>query len=315
VKPPGHQWHKGTLEYYDTCDDCPDFTCPGRAPGQQCDPRTVRLSVPFTWNLRHARQRAAWLQTQGYRVLAGGPAVRLMPAYLADVATIEEDWPGAVQKHNPFATFTTRGCVRKCPFCAVPVIEGAFRELETWPVAPIVCDNNILASSRAHFDRVVDRLKPVAHLGIDFNQGLDARLMTARHADRLAELGCLARLALDHASLESAFLRAFQHLRDAGFPKHSIRCYVLIGYNDTPEDALYRLRLVDSLGIKPFPMRYQPLDALRKNAHVGHNWTEEELRRFVRYWARIRYFHHIPFEEFDMHARRSRPHTMKGILT
>jgi len=31
--------------------------------------------------------------------------------------------------HNPDATFTTRGCPRACPFCAVPRIEGKFREL------------------------------------------------------------------------------------------------------------------------------------------------------------------------------------------
>jgi hypothetical protein len=318
--PPNRQWHKGTLEYYDHCnhcDHCDDRTCPHRAPSSPfpSPSSTVRLSIPFTWDLPAAHQRAAWLKTQGYQVLAGGPAVRLLPDYLAEVATIGQDWPGAVQKHNPFATFTTRGCIRTCPFCAVPRIEGPFRELDHWPVAPVVCDNNFLASSRAHFDRVVDRLKSVAHLGVDFSQGLDARLLKPYHARRLAELGCLARLAFDYVGMEAAYLRAFHRLRDAGFPKSHIRTYVLIGYNDTPEDALYRLRLVDGLGIKPFPMRYQPLDALRKNAYIAPNWTEEELKRYVRYWARIRYFRHIPFEEFDLHARRTRPHTMKGILT
>ena len=67
---------------------------------------------------------------------------------------------------------------------------------------------------------------------------------------------------------------------------------------------------MQSLGIKPFPGRYQPLDALTKDCYVHPNWTAEELRRFQRYWSRLPFFQHIPFEEFDNTARRSRPHTM-----
>jgi len=271
---------------------------------------TVRLSIPFTWNLPDAHQRARLLAAQGCTVLVGGPAVNLMPAYLVDVAQVGRQWPGAVQRHNPDATFTSRGCVRRCSFCAVPRAEGQFRELDDWPVAPIVCDNNFLASSRAHFDRAIDRLKPIRKRGIDFNQGLDARLMTPYHAHRLAELHCLARLAFDHVSLEAKFLQAYQCLRDAGFPKSRIRCYVLIGYDDTPDDALYRLRLVHQLGIKPFPGRYQPLDALHKDAYIAPGWTDQELRRYQHYWSRLHYHAHIPFEEFDPTYRRKRPQVL-----
>ena len=36
--------------------------------------------------------------------------------------------------HNPDATFTTRGCIRACPFCTVPRTEGRFVELQDWTV-------------------------------------------------------------------------------------------------------------------------------------------------------------------------------------
>lgn len=256
----------------------------------------TRLSVAFTWDLPEAYQRAVWLRAQGQRVIAGGPAVALMTDYMADVAEIGGDWSDALGLHNRDATFTSRGCIRRCPFCAVWRTEGKLRELDDWPTRPIICDNNLLACSRAHFDRVVDRLKPLQR--IDFNQGLDARLLTKHHASRLAELDCMVRLAFDHISYESDFMQAFEMLRAQGIPKHRIRVYVLIGYKDTPEDALYRLRTVQGLGVKPNPMRYNPLDTLRRDSYIGDNWTASELRRFVRYWARLRWLEAIPFEEF-----------------
>lgn len=258
---------------------------------------TSKLSVAFTWHLPDAYQRAVWLRSMGQHVIAGGPAVALMPDYLADVAEIGVDWPGALEHHNPLATFTSRGCIRRCSFCAVWRTEGKLRELDDWPIRPIVCDNNLLACSMAHFDRVIDRLKSLSW--VDFNQGLDARLLTSHHAARLSELQRpMVRLAFDHVKTEGQFLSAFQLLRDAGLPAKAIRVYVLFGYNDTPDDALYRLRLVQSLGARPNPMRYQPLDTLVRNSYVDPNWTQGELKRYHRYWSRLRWLEHIPFEEY-----------------
>ena len=256
----------------------------------------ARLSVPFTWNLPIAYQRAVWFKSSGLDVFAGGPAVDLMPDYLADVATIGANWPDALAYHNPLATFTSRGCIRRCTFCAVWRIEGNLRELSDWPLRPIVCDNNLLACSRAHFDRVIDRLKSLKR--IDFNQGLDARLLTDYHANRLAELDCLVRLAFDHTNYEGAFISAYKRLRQAGFPKKRIRVYVLVGFKDTPDDARCRLETVTALGIDPNPMRYNPLDTLVRDSYVAPGWTDTQLTRYIRYWANLRYFRAVPFDEF-----------------
>lgn len=254
------------------------------------------LSVVFTWDLPEAYQRAVWLRQMGYSIHAGGPACGLMPDYLADVAEVNGRAIPALERHNPLATFTSRGCIRRCPFCAVWRVEGKLRELDDWPLRPIVCDNNLLACSQAHFDRVVDRLKPLA--GIDFNQGLDARLLTPYHAGRLAELDCMVRLAFDSVGYEFQFMQAYEMLRAAGFPKKRIRVYVLVGFDDTPGDALYRLRTVRALGIKPNPMRYNPLDTLQRDSYVGPGWTGSELTRYVRYWSNLRFFGAVPFELF-----------------
>jgi hypothetical protein len=266
---------------------------------QWTEGKEAYLSVVFTWDLPAARERAEALVAKGYHIHAGGPAVMLNPDYLQDVAECNTASIPCLHRHNPNATFTSRGCIRRCSFCAVPKIEGDLVELDEWDVLPIVCDNNLLACSIKHFDSVVDKLKPLS--GIDFNQGLDARLLTKYHADRLAELDCMVRLAWDDTAYEKSFRRAYELFRDAGFPANKIHVYVLIGYKDTPEDALYRLQEVWKTKSFPNPMRYQPLDALEKNSYVEASWTEAELRRYMKYWSRLHWYNvrfHIPFEDF-----------------
>lgn len=254
------------------------------------------LSVVFSWDLQAAYQRAVWYKSLGYEVHAGGPAVDLNPHILADLITPSAQ-SDVIRHHNPQATFTSRGCIRRCSFCAVPRLEGSLRELDDWPLRPVICDNNLLACSRAHFDRVIDRLKPLRQ--VDFNQGLDARLLTPHHANRLAELRtyCL-RLAWDHTKDGPVFMQAHEMLRAAGVSSWHIRVYVLIGYQDTPADALYRLQSVKNLNSWPNPMRYQPLDAMRRNEYVAPGWTDSELKRFMRYWSRTAWMWNLPFAEY-----------------
>lgn len=261
---------------------------------------TEYISIPFTWNLPQVREEIIGGNLFAKKVVVGGPAVKLHPDYMADVAEVGTDMPGVLQRVQPFATKTTEGCVRRCGFCAVPRIEGEFRCLEEWPNLPIICDNNLLASDVKHFDKVIDGLK--MHDWCDFNQGLDARLLTDHHARRLAELprDTMVRLAWDSVAEEEALMRAIARLRKAGIPKKNMRCYVLIGFRDTPEDALYRLEtLFRVIGILPNPMRYVPCDGMT-DSYVGPNWTDKELTRMQRYWSRITHLGSIPYEEFDI---------------
>jgi len=261
--------------------------------------KRLYLSVPFTWLLPKARALAK--QHNG-EVFAGGPAVDLMPGQMADVADIETPCPVLpLWMHNPLATFTTRGCVNKCSFCAVPKIEGDLRELTEWPVRPVVCDNNLLAASRSHFDWVIDRLKAMPY--VDFNQGLDARLFKRHHATRIAELrGVKVRFAFDHANMETTVHDAIKLARSEGLKDFGV--YVLFGFKDTPDDAIYRLERVRELGIWPNPMRYQPLDALEKNSYIATGWTSSELKRVGRYYSRLRFLEHIRFSDYNPDLQR-----------
>jgi len=252
---------------------------------------TLYLSVPFTWLLSDAEALAA--DHKG-KVVAGGPAVDLMGASWADETPKHIPFD-VLAMHNPCATFTTRGCPNNCQFCAVPKLEGPLRELPEWKPAPIICDNNLLAASKKHFEQVIQSLKPFP--ACDFNQGLDARLFTKWHADQIAKLrNPMVRFALDHDASEDPVAKAVEIARKAGLRQFGV--YVLIGFKDTPQNALRRLRAVQKLKIRPNPQRYQPLDAIKKNAYVEKAWTETELRRMMKYFARLRWFEGIPYEDF-----------------
>lgn len=257
---------------------------------------TAHISVVFSWDLQKAYQRAVFYKSMGYNVRVGGPAIRGSHVF-EGVAEVGGDIPDVVYRHNPQATFTTRGCVRRCPFCIVPKIEPEFTELDDFPIRPIICDNNILASSQYHFDMVCEKLSDLE--GVDFNQGLDSRLLTKHHSEKFARLNNpYLRLAFDSRSYEDRFTKALFMLLDAGISKKRIGVYVLINFKESPEDALYRLEKVRELGVMPFPMRYQPVDAKEKNTYIEKGWDEKTVRDMTRYYSRLVHLGFIPFSEY-----------------
>lgn len=141
----------------------------------------------------------------------------------------------------------------------------------------------------------MDKLKvfPV----VDFNQGLESGRFTPEIADLLGHLKCKVRFAFDHVNFESKVKAAIDLCRQR--TTKDIGIYVLIGFNDTPEDARYRLELVRSWGIRPNAMRFQPLDAKKKNEYVAPGWTELELMRMMNYYNKLRWLEHIPYDDFE----------------
>lgn len=254
-------------------------------------------SVVFSWQLydliKKYKEKGPKTNKQ---IIIGGPATKTLSKIVPKEIVVKDNKP-SLFRHNPFATKTSIGCIRKCQFCIVPETEGYLKELSRWEAKPIVIDNNLLACSVKHFDSVIDKLKKLSWC--DFNQGLDPRLLTKHHAERFAELkNPMLRLSLDNIKLEKNFLTAYQLLKNAGIANYKIRVYVLIGYKDTPEDALYRLELIRKLKVWPAPMRYQPINTLKRNSYVDKNWTNKELIRFMRYWQNLRITSKVPFNEF-----------------
>ena len=135
----------------------------------------VKVSVTFTWDIVEGeRLYRAWSQYYS-DVQIGGPAYGGQPMSFT---------PGMFVKEG--VTFTSRGCPNRCPFCYVPRREGKISELEIKP-GWILQDNNFLACSREHIERVFDMLR-LQKKAIDFNGGLEVRRLKAWHVELFQRL-------------------------------------------------------------------------------------------------------------------------------
>ncbi len=180
--------------------------------------------------------------------------------------------------------FTTRGCIRNCPFCIVPEKEGNIQVVgdiyDFWDRESkelVILDNNILALPR-HFKAICDQIKN-EKLMVDFNQGLDHRLLNGEIAKMLKSLRYKAyRFAFDSISQESSVRKAIDMLH-----KHEIKWsiwYVLVGFDTTYDEDLFRLQLLKSHNQRVFVQRYNNITNAFHNELAG--WGNQR-QLFVKY--------------------------------
>lgn len=254
--------------------------------------RILYASIPFTWALPVVKKRLLQRGLFWDRAIVGGPAVALMPDYFRelDFVSVGSSNPGVLQRINPMATRTTAGCPNACGFCGVKQIHPHFQELADWPDLPVLVDDNLFAASQAHFDRVVDRL--ITWGECDFNQGVDSRLLTDYHAERIAQIPKpTIRLALDTMTQSDIWLKAVDRLKRAGIAKTTIRSYALIGFNGSPEEAWDRCEFIEKHVRKVLPMWFHRLDAMELNSvtleQQALGWNDYERQRIMTW-----FYHH-----------------------
>lgn len=232
--------------------------------------------------------------------------------------------------HDAYFTYMTRGCGMKCQFCAVQTLEPAYipfisitesiRRIDEQfgkKKDLLLMDNNVLRSP--DFDLIIDEIKDLGFQKgatyinpktgksvqrfVDFNQGLDAFLLTPHKAKRLGELALRpARIAFDHIEDVEEYKKAIIRCAHSGITHMSN--YLLYNgedftgkghsyHADTPEDLYERMRISMDLcedlnkeldhkvAIFSFPMRYIPLSDL-KRGFVGARWNAKYLRALQR---------------------------------
>ena len=154
--------------------------------------------------------------------------------------------------------FLTRGCIRKCKWCFVPLKEGEIRphqDIEDFArhKEVVLMDNNVLAHPHgiAQIEKII-RLE----LKVDFNQGIDARLIDDNTAKLLSRVKWLKpiRLACDSSAMIPHIQKAVTLLRWHNCTPRKYFCYVLV---DEIEDAKERVMFLKGLDIDPFCQPYR----------------------------------------------------------
>lgn len=234
-----------------------------------------------------------------------------------DYSILSDVKPFAYKYTDAYIGYSTRGCIRNCDFCAVRKFEPKYvpyknigkmiRDIATLSGEKqnlLLMDNNVLASKC--FDKIIDDIKAAGFVKgavfgptkrkrtVDFNQGLDARLLTEEKMKRLSEIPLEPmRIAFDHIKFKDVYVAAVRLAHKYG--QKDMSNYVLYNHEDTPQDFYERLSINIDLneefaeeaargeGVKTviysFPMRYMPVGAKTRDVDTGNqHWNKRYLR-------------------------------------
>ena len=158
--------------------------------------------------------------------------------------------------------FLTRGCPRGCSFCHVEAKEGrrAYKVAdldEFWRGQKniVLCDPNILACRdwKELLQQLID-----SNAWVDFNQGLDIRLMTEEKAEMLKRIKTKnMHFAWDRYEDKDKVLPKFQQFKEiTQIDYRKLGVFVLCNFDTTFEQDLERIYTLRDLGFSPFVMLY-----------------------------------------------------------
>jgi len=260
------------------------------------------FSVLFTWDIPEMVRQVNLVRSWGKEVEIGGPAATFMHKYIHTQTGIEphqglderfehipplswlKEYRPKMTRGDYKFTFTTRGCPHRCAWCGVKKVEPDLLEYDDFPLAPMIGDNNILATSWKHQEMVVNKLVNYCR-EIDINSGFDVRFFTKEHLKLYSRLRLACwRFAFDTMEVEDDVRRVAALMRANGVERHQVSVYALIGFpGQTVEECLYRLDTLIGLGMAPYPMRFWPLNSLDRK-YVAPGWTEDLLYRMSMYY-------------------------------
>jgi len=237
----------------------------------------VKLNMPL-WKAdkTYASILFEWNRSKYVADVYGGPAFygdsvgydfRHVP--VPDYENIFPDY--SLYPSNHFSLgYTFRPCFRFCDFCRVsrlPLLEINHHSIMEFynPQFNKICllNNNTFFDPqwRETFQEIWD-----ANLRVVDENGFDLRLIDEEKANALKRTkwdnGHSPHFAWDRMQDEKEIVRGLEEINRAGLKLKSI--YVLIGYDTTIEQDIYRCQRIHDLGHDPFPMIYKETDTLRK---------------------------------------------------
>ena len=160
--------------------------------------------------------------------------------------------------------FLTRGCPRGCGFCHVGNKEGKcsykvadLSEFWRGQKNIVLQDPNILAC-KDHLELLQQLVESKAK--VEFNQGIDIRLINDRNLELLRKIKLdKIHFAFDRWQDKDIIEpRLRQFVKETGYNrgKGRVMVYILVNFDTTIEQDIYRIQLCRELNISPYPMIY-----------------------------------------------------------
>lgn len=269
-------------------------------------------SCIFSWNKLKALRIAENLFFRGIKVVGGGSGVDLDAQLPNEVEHIQPDYD--LYGINYSMGFTSRGCIRKCPWCLIPKKEGSIRDhapvSEFWNPRHkkiILLDNNFLASPKWKENlefTIVNRLE------VSICQGLDIRLINDETAKWLAILKArtpsfsgrdMLYFAFDNLGYEKSVRKGIEVLRAHGIAPRRLTFYVLCGFKspEFQEEDMYRFNVLRELGVNPFIMTYRDPEVTRLK-------VDPLLKHFANWVNKPQRYKTCSFSEFERLSQTER---------
>ena len=195
--------------------------------------------------------------------------------------------------------FLTRGCPRGCEFCHVQAKEGPI----SYKVADLsefwdgqkyiqILDPNTLACK--DWRDLLTQLNCGSY--VEFNQGVDIRLMTKEKADLLSRIKLkTVHFAYDRYQDKEMIEPKFRILKErTGWRRDKVQVYVLCNFDTTIDQDLDRINFLKSLDFSPYVMLYNKSSLKRGDIHFKvARWVNH--RPFFNKWTFEEYLKHEKF--------------------
>ena len=288
-------------------------------------PDEIWITSYFTYWAKYVKEAVQYYRRlyPKAKIVVGGVYASLMPRHCKEYTGCDEVYVGVFEEAENFdpdysfipdidyqATWTTRGCLRKCPFCGVPKIIPRFvfkksvkeeikRIVRKYGLRKIVFyDDNF--NLNPYVDKILDELIELKKEGIiskcELITGFDYRELTREQVRKLKKAGFIyPRISWDWSyDLWEDVEKVIKWFVEAGYRSNDIFVHMLYNWKIPFEEMELKRIKCWEWKVQISDCRFRPLNQTYDNYNprvVGQTsrdyyihpmWTDAEVKQFRR---------------------------------